>query len=162
MGGWVVGGGELTYPWSRLMAGRRVLISMDSRILGRHILSIRAITLTLSILMACSWSPTAVRGDFCFRWKFILVSRVRAVSPTYCAGHSGTGFHRWHQTFCDQVSRLWDGPGWSTGCWKACGKPRLHGFETAVMWPWRINLIRLMKWPWWPRRLATMQHIWLW
>ena len=34
-------------------------------------------------------NPTAVRGDFCFRWSFILVSSVRAVSPTCWAGHSG-------------------------------------------------------------------------
>ena len=78
-----------SYPWLRLMAGWQVLISLDSRILRRHVLSSRAITLTSSILMGCSWSPTAVRGDFCFRWSFILVSRVREVSPTYCAGHSG-------------------------------------------------------------------------
>ena len=32
----------------------------------------------------------------------------------------------------------------------------------AVTWPRRINLIRLMKWPWWSRKLATLQHIWLW
>ena len=76
------------YTWLHLMTGRRVLISMDSHILRRHILSSRTITSTLSNLMGCSWSPTTVRGDFCFRWSFILVSRVRAVSPTYCAGHS--------------------------------------------------------------------------
>ena len=81
-------GGNL-YPWSQLMAGWRVLSSMDSQMLRRHILSSRAITLTSSISMGCSWSPTAVRGDFCFRWSLILVSRVWAVSLTYCAGHSG-------------------------------------------------------------------------
>ena len=32
----------------------------------------------------------------------------------------------------------------------------------VVTWPRRINLIRLMKWPWWSRKLATLQHIWLW
>ena len=32
----------------------------------------------------------------------------------------------------------------------------------AVTWPRRISLIRLMKWPWWLRKLATLQHIWLW
>ena len=26
----------------------------------------------------------------------------------------------------------------------------------------RISLIRLVKWPWWSRKLATLQHIWLW
>ena len=36
------------------------------------------------------------------------------------------------------------------------------GFVPAVTWPQRINLIRLMKWPWWSRKLATLQHIWLW
>ena len=25
-----------------------------------------------------------------------------------------------------------------------------------------INLTRLMKWPWWSCKLATLQHIWLW
>ena len=32
----------------------------------------------------------------------------------------------------------------------------------AVTWPRRINLIHPMKWPWWSRKLATLQHIWLW
>ena len=31
----------------------------------------------------------------------------------------------------------------------------------AVTWPRRISLIRLMKWRWWSRKLATMQHFWL-
>ena len=31
-----------------------------------------------------------------------------------------------------------------------------------VTWPRRISLIRLMKWPWWSRKLATLQHIRLW
>ena len=44
-----------------------------------------------------------------------------------------TGFHRRHHTFCDQVSCLWGGPGWSAGCWRACGKPWLHGF--LKFWP---------------------------
>ena len=72
-----------SYPWSRLMTGWRVLISMDSRILRHHMLSSRAITLTLSILMGCSWSLTAVRGDFCFRWSFILAQGIEGlvVSP---------------------------------------------------------------------------------
>ena len=26
----------------------------------------------------------------------------------------------------------------------------------------RISLIRLRKWPWWSRKLANLQHIWLW
>ena len=37
-----------------------------------------------------------------------------------------------------------------------------HLWWTAVMWPRRINLIHLMKRPWWSRKLATLQHIWLW
>ena len=141
------------YPWSRWMAERRVLISMDSRILRRHILSSRAITLTLSIFMGCSWSPTAVRGDFCFRWSFIIVSRARAVSPTYFAGIPDTGFHRWRHTFHDQVSCLWGGPGWSSGYWRACGKPRLRGF--LKFWPvFRMYLIYgkptlVRAWPLW-------------
>ena len=95
-GGW--GGGS--YLWSRLMAGRRVLISMDSRIWRRHILSSRVINLTLSFLMGCSWSPTAVRGDFCFMWSFIFVSRVWAVS-----------LRRAFQTldFIDDAPLLWSG-----------------------------------------------------
>ena len=92
----VIDGGS-SYPWSRLMAGWQVLISIGLTILRRHILSSRAITLTSSILMGCSWSPTAVRGYFCFGWSFLLVSWVWAVSPTYCAGHAGHCFHRWHQ-----------------------------------------------------------------
>ena len=32
----------------------------------------------------------------------------------------------------------------------------------VVTWPRRINLIHLMKWPWWSTKLATLQHIWLW
>ena len=32
----------------------------------------------------------------------------------------------------------------------------------AVTWPRRINLIHLMKWPWWSCKLATLQHIRLW
>ena len=34
--------------------------------------------------------------------------------------------------------------------------------RSGVTWPRRINLIRLMKWPWWSRKLATVQHISLW
>ena len=44
----VIDGGS-SYPWSRLMAGWQVLISMDSRILRRHILSSRAMTLSILI-----------------------------------------------------------------------------------------------------------------
>ena len=32
----------------------------------------------------------------------------------------------------------------------------------VVSWPQRVSLIRLMKWAWWSRKLATLQHIWLW
>ena len=32
-------------------------------------------------------------------------------------------------------------------------------YVTAGTWPWRINLIRLMKWLRWSRKLATLQHI---
>ena len=56
-----------------------------------------------------------------------------SLSPVYGQFHRhtgqgilDTGFHRRHHTFCDQVSCLWDGQGWSAGCWRACGKPRLH------------------------------------
>ena len=70
--------------------------------------------------------------------------------PHIGPGILDTGFHRRHHTFCDQVSCLWGGPGWSVGCWR------------AVTWPRRISLIRLMKWPWWSRKLAILQHIWLW
>ena len=43
-------------------------------------------------------------------------------------GIPDTGFHRRRHTFSDQVSYLWGGPGWSAGCWRACGKPRLYVF----------------------------------
>ena len=63
-----------------------------------------------------------------------------SLSPGYGQFHQhtaqgipDTGFHRRHHTVCDQVSCLWGGPGWSTGCWRACGKPRLHGFWK--FWP---------------------------
>ena len=111
--------GGSSYPWSRLIAGQRVLISMDSQILRRNMLSSRAIALTLSILMGCSWSPTAVRGDFCFRWSFILVSRVNTASFLTLDFIDDTTLF---------VSCLWGGPGWRAGCWRTCGKPQLHDF----------------------------------
>ena len=74
-----------------------------------------------------------------------------SLSPKYrqfhrhtAQGIPDTGFYRQRHTVCDQVSCLWGGPGWS-----------------EITWPRRINLIRLMKWPWWSHKLATLQHIWL-
>ena len=113
-----------SYPWLRLMAGWRVLIFMDSQNLRRHILSSRAITLTSSILIGCSWSPTAVLG------------RLSSLSPGYgqfhrytAQGIPVTGFHRRHHTFCDQVFCLWGGPGWSTGCWGLVVSPNSMVFS---------------------------------
>ena len=101
---------------------------------GGSILSSRAITLTSSILMGCS-----------------VIGGLSSLSPGYGQFHRHTAqgipdtwFHRRHHAFCDQVSCLLGGAGWSAGCWRACGKPHR------------------MKWPWWSRKLATLQHIWLW
>ena len=44
----------------------------------------------------------------------------------------------------------------------ACRKLNKICTVPAVTWPRRISLIRLMKWPWWSRKLATLQHIWFW
>ena len=114
------------------MVGRRVLISMDSRILCCHILSSRAITLTLSI-----YDGMFRVSHSCSR---SLLFEVSSSSPGCGQFHQhtaqgilDTGFHRRCDTFCDQVSCLWDGPGWSAGCWRACGKPRLHLF--IKLWP---------------------------
>ena len=83
------------------MAGRRVWISMDSRrILRRHILSSGAITLILSILMGCSWSPTAVRGGLCFSCLSSLSLGYGQFHRHTAQGIPDTGFHRQRHTFC--------------------------------------------------------------
>ena len=78
-----------------------------------------------------------------------------------------TGFHRRHDTFCDQVSCLWGGPGWSAGCWRVCGKPRLHGFWK--FWPVFLMYLWFKVGPRWCGpgllwcyvRCRTCSH-WLW
>ena len=38
-----------------------------------------------------------------------------------------------------------------------------QGYELPLIYDELLSgLIRLMKWPWWSRKLATLQHIWLW
>ena len=90
-----------SYPRSRLMAGRQVLISMDSWILRRHILSSRAITFTLSILMGYSLSPTALRGHFCLP---SLSPECGQFHRHTAQGILDTGFHRRRHTFCGNIS----------------------------------------------------------
>ena len=115
------------------MAGWRGLIFMDSRILPRHILSSRP-----TLWLCPFWLDVHVLPQL-----FVETSVLGGLSslPPVCAQfdwHTGqgildTGFHRQHHTFYDQVSCLWGGPGWSAGCWRAFGKPPLHGFWK--FWP---------------------------
>ena len=122
--------GGSSYTWSRLMAGWWVLISMDSRTLHHQILS--------SLWHRPFWWD--VHGLPQLFVETSVLGGLSSLSPV-CGqfhGHTGqgildTGFYRRHHTFCDQVSCLWVGPWWSTGCWKACGKPKLHGF--LKFWP---------------------------
>ena len=69
------------------------LVAVDDRVAGPDFYGLTDLAsphvvlsgypLTLSILMGCSWSLTAVRGDFCFRWSFILAQGIEGlvVSP---------------------------------------------------------------------------------
>ena len=108
---------------------------MDSRILRRHILCSRSITLTLSILMGCSWSPTAVRGDFCLRWSIFhpCLQGAGSISDILCKAFQTLDFIDDTPLFVTRCLAFWGGPGWSAGCWRACGKPRLRGFWK--FWP---------------------------
>ena len=104
--------------------------------------------------MGCSWSPTAVRGDFCFMWFF---------HP--CLQGTGSFTDILRRTFqtldfiddttiFDPVSCLWGGPGWSVGCWRACGKPRLRDF--LKFWP----VFRMHLWYMVSPRWCGPGHLW--
>ena len=54
-----------------------------------------------------------------------VLGSLSSLSPGYgqfyrhtAQGIPDTGFHVWHHIFLDQVSCLWGGQGWSTGCWR--------------------------------------------
>ena len=57
-------------------------------------------------------------------------------------------------TIFDPVSCLWGGPGWSVGCWRACGKPRLRDF--LKFWP----VFRMYLWYMVSPRWCGPGHLW--
>ena len=46
--------------------------------------------------------------------------------------------------------------------WNLVSKLQRNLNQNKTIFIQENNLIRLKKWPWWSRKLATLQHIWLW
>ena len=94
-----------------------------------------------------------------------VLSGLSSLSPGYGQFHRhteqgipDTGFHRRHHIFCNQVFGLWRGPGWSAGCWWACGKHRLMFFK---FWPvFRMYLWYMVGPRWCGPRPCLTTAIW--